>query len=104
MSNFLIEHALKNLVEGASFAIKGDSLEGITWYGPGDQPSDEDILAEMEVVKAKVAAEQYKEKRFHEYPPFAWFLDAWVKNDEAGLEAYRQACLAVKAKYPKPAE
>lgn len=44
----------------------------------------------------------YAQKRAAEYPPIVDYADAWVKNDEVALEAYRQACLAVKAKYPKP--
>lgn len=43
-------------------------------------------------------------KRRPEYPPMLDFIDAWVKQDEVALEEYRQACLAVKAKYPKPTE
>ena len=42
------------------------------------------------------------ENRKREYPPIEDFADAWVKQDEAALEEYRQKCLAVKAKYPKP--
>ena len=41
-------------------------------------------------------------QRKNEYPPIADFADAWVKQDETALEEYRQKCLAVKAKYPKP--
>jgi hypothetical protein len=44
----------------------------------------------------------YSKMRVKEYPPLADFADAWVKQDEVALEEYRQACLAVKAKYPKP--
>ena len=40
--------------------------------------------------------------RKHAYPPIEDFADAWVKQDEAALEEYRQKCLAVKAAYPKP--
>lgn len=36
------------------------------------------------------------------YPPIEDFADAWVKQDEAALEEYRQKCLDVKATYPKP--
>lgn len=43
----------------------------------------------------------YVEKRIREYPMITDFVDAWVKNDTTALEAYRQQCLAVKAKYPK---
>jgi hypothetical protein len=39
----------------------------------------------------------------YSYPELGEFVDAWVKNDQAALEEYRQKCLAVKAKFPKPA-
>lgn len=44
----------------------------------------------------------YKVLRKKEYPPIEDFADAWVKQDDAKLEEYRLACLAVKSKYPKP--
>ncbi len=44
----------------------------------------------------------YGFKRKQEYPPAGEFLDAWVKGDDQAMERYREACLAVKAKYPKP--
>jgi hypothetical protein len=43
----------------------------------------------------------YAQKRAAEYPPMADYLDAVVKNDQAQIDAYIAACLAVKAKYPK---
>ena len=42
-------------------------------------------------------------KRAAEYPPMADYLDGIVKGDQAQVQAYIDACLAVKAKYPKPA-
>lgn len=39
-----------------------------------------------------------------EYPDAVEFNDAWVKNDTEAMELYRQACMDVKAKYPKPEE
>jgi len=44
----------------------------------------------------------YYRNRLYHYPELGEFLDAWVKNDQVALEEYRQKCLAVKAKYPKP--
>jgi hypothetical protein len=35
------------------------------------------------------------------YPPIEDYLDAVVKGDQAQIDAYVAACLAVKAKYPK---
>lgn len=39
--------------------------------------------------------------RKNAYPPMADYNDAVVKNDQAAIQAYVDACLAVKAKYPK---
>lgn len=46
----------------------------------------------------------YAELRAAEYPDFREYLDGIVKGDQAQIDAYVAACLAVKAKYPKPAE
>ena len=51
----------------------------------------------------ELASMDYVRQRITEYPMVSDFLDAWVKNDQAALEEYRKACLAVKAKFPKPA-
>jgi hypothetical protein len=52
--------------------------------------------------EAEIASMDYVRQRVTAYPELGQFVDAWVKGDEAALEEYRQACLAVKAKYPKP--
>jgi hypothetical protein len=44
----------------------------------------------------------YAQKRAAEYPPMADYLDGIAKGDQAQVDAYVAACLAVKAKYPKP--
>ena len=58
------------------------------------------------LIKTKQQAEfdnnDYYRKRLYSYPELGEFVDAWVKNDQVALEEYRQKCLAVKAKYPKP--
>lgn len=46
-------------------------------------------------------ATQYKTNRATEYPPITDYLDGIVKGDQAQVQAYIDACLAVKAKYPK---
>jgi hypothetical protein len=53
--------------------------------------------------EAEIAAMDYVRQRLTAYPELGQFVDAWVKNDTEALEEYRTACLAVKAKYPKPA-
>lgn len=55
------------------------------------------------IAQAEFDSLDYYRQRIYSYPEIGEFLDAWVKGDESALEEYRQACLAVKAKYPKPA-
>ena len=45
---------------------------------------------------------QYSQKRAIEYPPITDYLDGVVKGDQVQIQAYIDACLAVKVKYPKP--
>jgi hypothetical protein len=63
-------------------------------------------IAEHEAQAASSLAEkaktQYKTNRAEEYPPMADYLDGIVKGDQTQIQAYIDACLAVKAKYPKP--
>ena len=44
----------------------------------------------------------YQDLRAMAYPPMADYLDGIVKNDQSQIDAYIAACLAIKAKYPKP--
>lgn len=54
-------------------------------------------------VEALIASEAYKAKRAAEYPPYTDYLDGIVKGDNAQVQAYIDACNAVKNKYPKGA-
>lgn len=42
-----------------------------------------------------------QDQRAKSYPPVADYLDGMVKGDQAQVQAYIDACLAVKDKYPK---
>lgn len=53
--------------------------------------------------QAEAAKTQYQRERAAAYPPIAEYLDGIVKGNQAQVQAYIDACLAVKAKYPKPA-
>ena len=44
----------------------------------------------------------YAQKRASAYPLITDYLDGIVKGDQDQVAAYVAACLAVKAKYPKP--
>jgi len=70
----------------------------------GDVAYDKDekeVTYDKDAVEALMAAEAYKELRAKEYPDFKDYLDGIVKNDQAQIQAYIDACLAVKEKYPK---
>jgi hypothetical protein len=54
------------------------------------------ILIERPIVELT-----YQEKRRQEYPPMADYIDGIVKGDAVQVQTYIDACLAVKAKYPK---
>ena len=58
-------------------------------------------LAEQERLAVEYAKNEYKEKRRNEYPSIVDYIDGVVKGDQAQIQAYIDACNAVKAKYPK---
>lgn len=67
-----------------------------SWIIVEPEPDVEEEPEDQEV------EETYKEKRLREYPPFTEYLDGITKGDAAQVQRYIDACLAVKAKYPKP--
>ena len=70
----------------------------------GDTAYDADgneVAYDLSAVQAYVNSQAYIAKRQAEYPPMADYLDAIVKGDTAQQQAYIDACLAVKLKYPK---
>ena len=58
-------------------------------------------IAEYSAKQIESAKIAYKSDRAAEYPPIADYIDGIVKGDQAQVQAYIDACLAVKAKYPK---
>ena len=72
----------------------------------GDVAYDKDnqeVTYNNNAVEALIASEAYKAKRAKEYPPITDYIDGIVKGDNAQVQAYIDACLAVKSKYPKGA-
>jgi tRNA A37 N6-isopentenylltransferase MiaA len=92
-------NALQSLRPGAQWVLRGDDLE---WLDTEQaQPTEAEITAEVARLQAEYEAKEYQRKRAAEYPPMADYLDGVVKGDQAQIDAYVAACLAVKAKYPK---
>jgi len=70
----------------------------------GDIAYDADgneVAYDKAAVQAYVDAHAYIAKRQAEYPPITDYLDGIVKGNTAQVQAYIDACLAVKEKYPK---
>ena len=69
----------------------------------GNQVTIDNTLVQAEVIRlqAEYEAKQYQRDRAKEYPDFKDYLDGIVKGDTAQVQAYIDACNAVKAKYPK---
>lgn len=73
------------------------------------EPLTDAELAEFAQAKAiqdakniELAKTQYQRDRAAEYPSITDYIDGVVKGDQAQIQTYIDACLAVKAKYPKP--
>lgn len=85
-----IEVESLDFMPGLVDAENGGSVGDIYANGQFIQPTD--VVDPLE----------YQAKRAAEYPPMADYLDGIVKGDQAQVQAYIDACLAIKAKYPKP--
>lgn len=61
----------------------------------------EDIQTQSNEPELEPIELTYAQKRSNEYPSIKDYIDGIVKGDQAQVDAYIAACLAVKAKYPK---
>jgi hypothetical protein len=82
------------------------------WLDEGDDPAvwlpGCTLITDAEANSIRAAKEQaafnvltYSQKRAAEYPDYRDYIDGIVKGDQAQVQTYIDACLAVKAKYPK---
>jgi hypothetical protein len=103
-----ISHALFSLRPGASWSLNGDEYDNLVWTEPpvweGGQKKPTKVEVEAEVARLQKEWEdtEYQRLRAKEYPDVKEYLDGLVKGDTEQMQAYIDACLAVKAKYPKP--
>ena len=95
--------ALKSLVPGCQFVIRGGVIE---WRGPGDAPTQAAIDAELARLLAVWDSLEYQRKRAEEYPTLdAVIVALWEQVIEGRPEsaaAVQAARESVKQKYPKP--
>lgn len=71
-------------------------------FTPEEEAARDAEEAAFAAEQAALAATEYQRQRAAEYPPMADYIDGIVKGDTAQVQAYIDACLAVKEKYPKP--
>ena len=98
-----ITKALLSLRPGAKWSITGNVYENIQWLDTVQtKPTKIQVENELDILEKQQQDTEYQRLRKLEYPPVEDYLDAVVKGDLAQQQVYIDACLAVKAKYPKP--
>ena len=102
---FNIPTALQSLNPGAQWVLRGDDYSGLEWLDTEQtKPTEAQVLAEIDRLKAEYETIRYRDQRQPEYPPLADLADAlfWqAKGDDSKMTAYVAAVQAVKDKYPK---
>lgn len=84
-----------------SFKVVRDEQGNIVAFGPNEdwyEPAQGFVVEDIE----PVIQPNYKQLRAAEYPPITDLIDGLVKDGAVQIQAYKDACLAIKAKYPKP--
>ena len=71
----------------------------VIWEGPGTQPTEDELTAEMSRLDDVYAAEKYKRDRRAEYPAVVDQLDQIYHS---GIDAWKATIKTTKDKYPKP--
>jgi hypothetical protein len=99
-----VSQAILSLIPNAKFGITNNDYSTLQWNIENDtpKPTKEEVEAEAVRLQKEWEDTEYQRLRSKEYPDFKEYLDGLVKGDTEQMQAYINACLAVKAKYPKP--
>ena len=76
--------------------------DGLVPFTAEEEAQWDAIVLQYQAEQTELAKTEYQRKRAVEYPPINDYIDGVVKGDQAQIQKYIAACLAVKAKYPKP--
>ena len=92
--------AIRNIYPNAATII---DEQGVFDYD-GNPVEINEVLVNQEVdrLMQEWTTKDYQRNRKREYPDIIDYIDGVVKGDQAQIQAYIDACLVVKAKYPKP--
>ena len=98
-----ITHALQILRPGASWSILGEDYENLVWNDENElpPPTEEEVQAEIERLKAEYEYNQYQRDRASAYPSIQDQLDTLYHQ---GYDGWKASIDEVKNKYPKPGE
>jgi hypothetical protein len=98
-----ITHALQSLRPGASWSILGEDYENLIWSDENElpPPTEEEVQAEIERLKAEYNNNQYQRDRASAYPSIEDQLDTLYHQ---GYDGWKARIDEVKNKYPKPGE
>lgn len=103
-----ITKALCSLKPEAQWSLSGDTYDGLQWLekpvweGGQKKPTQAEVEAEVARLQKEWEDTEYQRLRAKEYPDFKEYLDGIVKGNQEQIQAYIDACIAVKVKYPKP--
>jgi hypothetical protein len=103
-----IVKAIQSLRPGSNWGLYGNDYDSLQWLekplyeGGQKKPTREEVEAELARLQKEWEDTEYQRLRAKEYPDFKEYLDGIVKGDTEQIQAYIDACLAVKVKYPKP--
>lgn len=98
---FLAE-ALQSLRPGVGYVIIGTNYSDTDWNGYDNIPTQQEVDNEINRFKTEYQSTEYQRLRANEYPNFIEYLDGIVKGDQTQIQAYIDACITIKEKYPKP--
>lgn len=91
--------AILSLCPKAQWILRDTNLE---WHDTVQtQPTEAEITAEITRLQTDYEGKLYQRQRAAAYPPITDYLDGIVKGNTAQVQAYIDACLAVKQEFPK---
>ena len=92
--------ALAKLRPNAEWTMRGDD---ITWEDETQtQPTEQELVAKTEELKADYNAKQYQRDRAEQYPSIQDQLDMQYHDQVNGTTTWKDAIAKVKADNPKP--